>query len=161
MADRRGDNGFFAGMLAGALGWDPSHNIPDNIQQSLDEARRSLEIANYRSCVALSGRTLEAVVTFGYQRLLKRQPVNKKGRRLMLNDMIQEFRNQQASLIPEHLLHVADSIRLIGTVPGAHASDIANYQFSRSHAELRCTPPSIFLISISQKSIRRSPSTTA
>jgi hypothetical protein len=113
----------FAGMLVGALGWDPSHNVPDNIQQSLDEAKRSLEIANYRSCVAMSRRTLEAVLEFGYERLLKRRPVNKKGRRLMLNDMIQEFRSQQRSPIPEHLLHVADSIRLIGNVPGAHASE--------------------------------------
>jgi hypothetical protein len=41
----------FAGMLAGAQGWDPSHNVPDHIQRSLDEARRSLDIANYRSSV--------------------------------------------------------------------------------------------------------------
>ena len=27
--------GLFAGRLAGAQGWDPSHNIPENIQQSL------------------------------------------------------------------------------------------------------------------------------
>lgn len=27
----------FAGMLAGALGWDPTHNIPEDIQLSLDE----------------------------------------------------------------------------------------------------------------------------
>jgi len=127
--------GLFAGMLAGAQGWDPSHSIPDNIQHSLDEARRSLEIANYRSCVAMSRRTLEAVLKFGYQRLLKKQPVNKKGHGLMLNDMIQEFRKQKPSLIPEHLLHVADSIRVIGNVPGAHAADIANYHFSRSDAE--------------------------
>jgi hypothetical protein len=69
----------FAGMLAGAQGWDPSHNIPDNIQQSLNEAKRSLEIANYRSCVAMSRRTLEAVLKFGYQRLLKKPAVDKKG----------------------------------------------------------------------------------
>jgi hypothetical protein len=125
----------FAGLLAGALGWDPSHNIPDNIQQSLDEARRSLEIANYRSCVAMSRRTLEAVLKFGYERLLGRKPVNKRGHGLMLNDMIQEFRSQEPSPIPDHLLHVADSIRLIGNVPGAHAADIADYHFSRSDAE--------------------------
>lgn len=125
----------FAGMLAGALGWDPSHNIPENIQQSLDEARRSLEIANYRSCVAMSRRTLEAVLKFGYERLLKQKPVNKKGRGLMLNDMIQAFRSQKPLLIPEHLLHIADSIRIIGNVPGAHAADIASYHFSRSDAE--------------------------
>jgi hypothetical protein len=33
------------------------------------------------------------------------------------------------------LLHVADSIRVLGNVPGAHATDIANYHFSRSDAE--------------------------
>jgi hypothetical protein len=125
----------FSGLLAGALGWDPSHNIPDNIQQSLDEARRSLEIANYSSCVAMSRRTLEAVLKFGYERLLGRKPVNRKGHRLMLNDMIQEFRGQKPSPIPDHLLHLADSVRLIGNVPGAHASDIANYHFSRCDAE--------------------------
>lgn len=125
----------FAGMLTGALGWDPSHGIPHNIQQSLDEAKRSLEIANYRSCVAMSRRTLEAVLKFGYERLLKIKPVNKKGHGLMLNDMIQAFRNQKPSPIPDHLLHVADSIRLIGNVPGAHAADIVNYHFSRGDAE--------------------------
>jgi hypothetical protein len=43
----------FAGMVAGAQGWDPSHNVPDSIQQSLDEARRALEIADYRVMVAV------------------------------------------------------------------------------------------------------------
>ena len=137
--------GVFAGMLAGAQGWDPAHNIPDNIQQSLEEAKRSLEIANYRSCVAMSRRTLEAVLKFGYQRLLKKQPVDKKGRGLMLNDMIQEFRKQKPSPIPDHLLHVADSIRVIGNVPGAHAADIANYFFSRSDAEFALYATTHFL----------------
>ena len=83
----------------------------------------------------MSRRTLEAVLKFGYERLLKQKPVNKKGHGLMLNEMIQTFRGHKPSLIPEHLLHVADSIRVIGNVPGAHASDIANYHFSRSDAE--------------------------
>lgn len=135
----------FAGMLAGAQGCDPSHSIPHNIQHSLEEARRSLEIANYRSCVAMSRRTLEAVLEFGYQRLLKKQPVNKRGHGLMLNDMIQEFRKQKPSPIPEHLLHVADSIRVIGNVPGAHAADIANYHFSRSDAEFALYATTHFL----------------
>jgi hypothetical protein len=125
----------FAGMLMGASGWDPSHNIPDNIQQSLDEAKRSLEIANYRASVAMSRRTLEAVLKFGYERLLKKKPVNAKGKGLMLNDLIQAFRGQEPALIPEHLLHLADSLRVIGNVPGAHASDIDNYHFSRSDAD--------------------------
>lgn len=125
----------FAGMVAGAQGWDPSHNIPENIQQSLDEAERALKIANYRSCVAMSRRTLEAVLKFGYQRLLNTSAADKKSHGPMLNDMIQEFRKQKPSPIPDHLLHVADSIRVIGNVPGAHAAEIANYHFSRSDAE--------------------------
>ena len=50
----------FTGMLAGAFGWDPLTIYP-GISQSLDEARGSLEIANYRACVAMSRRCLEAV----------------------------------------------------------------------------------------------------
>ena len=127
--------GMFAGLLAGALGWDPSHNIPENIQESLDEARKSFEMANYRSCVVMSRRTLEGVLKFGFQRLLGREPIDRRGHSLMLNAMIQEFRNANPSLVPEHLLHIADSIRLIGNVPGAHAADMVGYRFSRSDAE--------------------------
>jgi hypothetical protein len=50
--------GMFAGLLAGALGWDPAHGIPENVRDSLEEAKRSLDIANYRSCVVMSRRTL-------------------------------------------------------------------------------------------------------
>ena len=135
----------FAGMLAGAQGWDPSHNVPDGIQHSLDEARRALEIANYRSSVTMLRRTLEAVLKFGYQRLLKKEPVNTKGHGLMLNEMIQDFRRQRPQPIPEHLLHIADSIRLIGNVPGAHAADIPGYHFSRSDAEFALYAASHFL----------------
>ena len=136
---------FFAGILAGAQGWDPSHNIPDNIQQSLDEAKGSLDIANYRSRVAMTRRTLEAVLKFAHERLLKLKPVDKMGRGLMLKDMIQRFRAQKPPSIPEHLLHIADSIRLIGNVPGAHPADISNYSFSRSDAEFALYATSHFL----------------
>jgi HEPN domain-containing protein len=136
---------YFVGMLSGAHGWDPSHNIPDNIRQSLDEARKSLEIANYRSSVVMSRRALEAVLKFGFQRLLKRPPVNKKGHSLMLNDMITELRKEPAKPIPDHLLHIADSVRLIGNVPGAHAADLPNYQFTRSDAEYALYAVSHFL----------------
>jgi Domain of unknown function (DUF4145) len=135
----------FAGMLAGALGWDPSHNIPENIQESLEEARKSLDIANYRSCVVMSRRTLEGVMKFGFRRLLGREPIDRRGRSLMLNAMIQEFRNFSPPPIPEHLLYVADSIRLIGNVPGAHATDIEGYQFSRSDAEFALYATNHFL----------------
>ena len=69
---------FFLGMLTGARGWDPSHNIPDNIRQSLNEAHHSLEAANCRSAVVMSRRALEAVLKFGFKRLLDREPVNRQ-----------------------------------------------------------------------------------
>jgi hypothetical protein len=125
----------FAGLLAGASAWDPSHNIPENIQESLDEAYKSLEIANYRSCVVMSRRTLEGELHFGFRRLLGREPVDRRGHSLMLNAMIQEVRNTTPPPIPEHLLYIADSIRFIGNVPGAHMAEIKGYRFSRSDAE--------------------------
>lgn len=136
---------YFLGMLMGARGWDPSHNIPANIWQSLEEAHRSLEIANYRSAVVMSRRTLEAVLKFGFQRLLGREPVNQRGRSLMLSDMITQYRNDAAKPIPDHLLHIADSVRLAGNVPGAHATEIPNYQFTRSDAEYALYAVSHFL----------------
>ena len=56
-----GTKGRFAAHLDEAIGSDPSHNIPENIQESLDEAQKSLGIANYPSSVSMSRRTLEAV----------------------------------------------------------------------------------------------------
>jgi hypothetical protein len=93
----------------------------------------------------MSRRTLEAVLKFGYVRLLKKQPVNQKGQGLMLNDMIQELRKQKPSPIPDHLLYLADSIRVIGNVPGAHAADIVNYHFSRGDAEFALYATTHFL----------------
>lgn len=130
-----GAKAVFAGILAGGLGWDPAHGIPDNIQESLDEARNSFEIENYRSSVVMSRRTLEAVLKFGYPRLLGKPAVDKNGRSVMLDAMIKDFRNAAGTPIPMHLLHIADSLRLIGNVPGAHAAEIKGYQFSRSDAE--------------------------
>lgn len=135
----------FTGMLAGAHGWDPSHNIPPNIQESLDEAKASLEIANYKSSVVMSRRTLEAVMKFGFERLLGRKPVDNKGWSLTLDKIIKEFEKPGPKPIPDHLLHVAHSLRLIGNVPGAHAADVENYQFSRSDAEYALYAVSHFL----------------
>jgi len=49
--------------------------------------------------------------------------------------MIQEFRNENPPLIPLHLLHIVDSVRLIGNVPGTHPADIEGYLFTRNDAE--------------------------
>jgi hypothetical protein len=100
----------FAGLVAGAFGWDSAHNIPQALEASLEEARKALSIANYRSCVVMCRRSLEALLKFAFPRLLARQPVDHRGRDLMLNSLIQEFRNANPPKIPGHLLHIADSL---------------------------------------------------
>ena len=125
----------FLGLLQGALGWDPSHQIPPAIQVSLKEAERALSIANYRSCVVMCRRTIEALLKFAFPRLLGRAAVNNQGRTLKLHAIIEQFRNQKPPPIPIHLLHVLDSIRVIGNVPGAHAVETEAYQFSKLDAE--------------------------
>jgi HEPN domain-containing protein len=125
----------FTGMLMGALGWDSAHNVPPALEASLEEARKALSIANYRSCVVMCRRSLEALLKFAFPSLLGRQPVDHRGRDLMLNSLIQEFRNADPPKIPAHLLHIADSLRVLGNVPGAHAAEIQNYRFSRYDAE--------------------------
>jgi len=125
----------FMGLLHGALGWEPSHQIPPSIQISLEEAEKALSIANYRSCVVMCRRTIEALLKFAFPRLLGIQPVDDKGRALTLDAMIKRFREQRPPSIPGHLLHVLDSIRVIGNVPGAHAAEVEGYQFSAGDAE--------------------------
>ena len=80
-------------------------------------------------------RTIEGVIRFGFPRLLKREAVDKKGKALMLAAMVDAFRSEKPPIIPTHLLHVADSVRLLGNVPGAHPADIKGYHFSKSDAE--------------------------
>jgi len=61
--------------------------------------------------------------------------VDAKGRGFMLDALIKRFREEKGAPIPAHLLHVADALRVVGNVPGAHAVDIPNYQFTASDAE--------------------------
>lgn len=124
----------FLGLLHGALGWDPSHQIPPAIRTSLEEAEKALSIANYRSCVVMCRRSMEALLKFSFPRLLGSEAIDNKGRPLTLNAMIERFRRQKPSPIPTHLLHVLDSVRVIGNVPGAHAVEIQGYHFTRSDA---------------------------
>ncbi len=125
----------FAGMVAGSFSWDPSHDCPPAIRASLEEAQAALSIANYRSCVVMCRRTLEALLKFAFVRLLHRPAEDRRGHTLSLNAMIDEFRREASTPIPIHLLHIADSLRLVGNVPGAHAAEIPNYQFTRYDAE--------------------------
>jgi len=125
----------FCGMLMGALGWAPLLQIPPAIRQSLDEARKSISIANCRSCVVMCRRTIEALLKFAFPRLLGEEATNNRGRSLSLYAMIDKFKQRQPLVIPIHLLHLLDSIRLIGNVPGAHAVEIEGYRFTKSDAE--------------------------
>jgi len=129
------ERAMFLGMLSGALGWDPSHQVPPAIAESLEEARRSFEVANYRSCVAMCRRLVEALLKFAHERLLKAKPLDRKGRHLMLNGLIKRFQQEKPPPIPLHLLHVVDALRVLGNVPGAHPADIQNYQFTSTDAE--------------------------
>jgi hypothetical protein len=123
----------FLGMLHGAYGWDPLHDLPPFLEESIQEAQKSLGIGNYKSCVVMCRRGIEALLKFAYKRLLKKEPLSKSNRALFLNDLIKGFKSK--GKIPDHLLHVADSLRLLGNVPGAHAAEIRDYRFTRYDAE--------------------------
>jgi len=135
----------FLGLLMGAIGWDPSLQIPPASHQSLEEASKALSIANYRSCVVMCRRTIEALLKFAFPRLLKIPPTDERGRTLSLYMMIERFREQQPLIIPLYLLHVLDSIRLIGNIPGAHAVEIEGYPFTKSDAEYALATVHYFL----------------
>jgi HEPN domain-containing protein len=136
---------FFLGLLHGALGWDSFNQIPSAMKTSIQEAERALSIANYPSCVVMCRRTIEALLKFAFQRLLGRPPVDNQGRELTLDAMIKEFRQQQPPPIPLHLLHVLDSIRVIGNVPGAHPAEIEGYKFSKLDAEFTLASVQYFI----------------
>ena len=135
----------FIGLLMGAIGWDPLLQIPPAIHQSLEEARKALSIANYRSCVVMCRRTIEALLKFAFPRLLGIEAVDARGRTLSLYAMIERFKDQEPPIIPIHLLHLLDSIRLIGNVPGAHAAEIDSYRFTKSDAEYALATVHFFL----------------
>ena len=123
----------FCGMLAGSMRWDPMHDIPPSLEESIGEARKSLDIGNYQSSIVMSRRAVEGLLKFAHKRLLGTDPIKKDGRSMMLNDLIIAFK--KTAKIPEHLLQVADSLRLLGNVPGAHPAEIQGYQFTRYDAE--------------------------
>jgi len=135
----------FTGMLMGAMGWDPLLQIPPAIQQSLDEASKALSIANYRSCVVMCRRTIEALLKFAFPRLLGCEAVDARGRTLSLYNMIERFKQNQPLIIPIHLLQLLDSIRLIGNIPGAHAGEIKGYRFTNADAEYALATVHYFL----------------
>ena len=114
---------------------DSLNDIPTAIKNSLEEAEKAISIANYRSCVVMCRRTGEALLKFAFKRMLNREPLDAQGRELTFDAIIRQFRQQQPPPIPAHLLHILDSIRVIGNVPGAHPVEIEGYKFSKLDAE--------------------------
>jgi hypothetical protein len=53
--------------------------------------------------------------------------------------------------IPRHWLNIADSVRNIGNVPGAHPRAIPGYRFSKQDAELAYTNTSGFVAAYFEK----------
>ena len=136
---------FFLGLFQGALGWDPFDQIPVAIKTSLEEAEKALSIANYRSCVVMCRRTVEALLRFAFQRLLGRSPTDNQGRTMTLDAILKQFRQQKTPLIPVHLLHMLDAIRVIGNVPGAHPVEIKGYKLSKIDAEFALASVQYFI----------------
>jgi hypothetical protein len=133
------------GLMTGALGWDSLNNIPTAIKNSLEEAEKAISIGNYRSCVVMCRRTGEALLKFAFKRLLHREPLNAQGKSMTFDAIIRQFRQQQPPLIPAHLLHIIDSIRVMGNVPGAHPVEIEGYKFSKLDAEFALASIRYFL----------------
>jgi len=104
---------FFAGSVAGALGWGPK--VPGEIEGSLKEALDNLERRNWKSCVVMCRRALQALMETAYEKQF-----GAKARKLDFNAIIRRFETVPSQPIPRHWLNIADSVRNIGNVPGAH-----------------------------------------
>ena len=92
----------------------------------------------------MCSRTAEALIKFAYKRLLNKAPLDHHGRSLSFDVIIKQL-GQNTIPIPMHLLHVLDSIRVIGNVPGAHPVDIKDYKFSRMDAEFTLVSVQYFI----------------
>jgi HEPN domain-containing protein len=134
----------FAGSVAGALGWGP--NVPNEIETSLKEALDNLQRGNWKSCVVMCRRALQALMEVAYEKQFGTQPG-----KLNLNAITRKFEALRPQPIPQHLLNIADSVRNIGNVPGAHPRAIPGYRFSKQDAELAYTNASGFVAAYFEK----------
>lgn len=135
---------FFAGSVAGALGW--GRQVPHEIETSLKEALDNLERRNWKSCVVMCRRALQALMEAAYEKQFGAKPG-----KLDLNAVIRRFEALTSQPIPRHWLNIADSVRNIGNVPGAHPRAIPGYRFSKQDAELAYTNTSSFVAAYFEK----------
>ncbi len=136
---------FFAGSAASALGWGPK--VPHEIETTMREALRGMEGRNWRSCVVMCRRALQALMEAAYEKFFSAKP----GKGLDLNGITRKFENTTPLLIPRHWLNIADAVRNIGNVPGAHPRAIPGYRFSKSDAVLAYNNTAAFVSSYFEK----------
>jgi hypothetical protein len=75
----------------------------------------------------------------------------KPGKGLDLNGIIRKFENTTPLLMPRHWLNIADAVRNIGNVPGAHPRAISGYGFSKSDAVLAYNNTAAFVSAYFEK----------
>ena len=136
---------FFAGSAAGALGWGPK--VPHEIEDSMKEAFRGIEKRNWKSCVVMCRRALQALMEVAYEKHFGVKP----GKGLDLNGIIRSFEKLVPPPIPRHWLNIADAVRNIGNVPGAHPRPIPSYRFSKGDATLAYSNTSSFVSAYFEK----------
>jgi hypothetical protein len=136
---------FFAGTAAGALGWGPQ--VPQEIEGSMKEALRGIEKRNWKSCVVMCRRALQALMEVAYEKFFGVRP----GKGLDLNGIIRSFEKLSPAPIPRHWLNIADAVRNIGNVPGAHPRPIPSYRFTKGDATLAYSNTSSFVSAYFEK----------
>ncbi len=136
---------FFAGSAAGALGWGPK--VPHEIEDSMKEAFRGVEKRNWKSCVVMCRRALQALMEAAYEKFFGAKP----GKGLDLNGIIRSFEKPSPLPIPRHWLNIADAVRNIGNVPGAHPRPIPSYRFSKGDPTLAYSNTASFVSAYFEK----------
>lgn len=83
---------FFAGTVAGALGWGPK--VPHEIEDSMKEAFRGIEKRNWKSCMVMCRRALQALMEVAYEDFFGAKP----GKGVDLNGIIRSLKNSSLLL---------------------------------------------------------------
>jgi hypothetical protein len=136
---------FFVGSVSGALGWGPK--VPHEIETTMKEALRNMEGRSWKSCVVMCRIALQALMEAAHKKFFPAKP----GKGLDLNSIIRQFESVTPLHIPKHWLNIADAVRNIGNVPGAHPRAIHGYRFSKSDAVLAYNNTAAFVSAYFEK----------